>query len=308
MTAPWWNVLAVLPSLLLSPLLLGVIGKTKALVAGRKGAPLLQPYLDLLRLLGKGAVYSRTATWVFRAAPAVSLAAILLAGFMLPAGPLVPPLAFPGDLVLFAYLLALSRFAVIAGAMDTGSAFEGMGASREAAFSAFAEPAFFLVLGVLAWEEKSLSLGVILGGADVVSWSAQIPPLALASAALFLILLAENSRIPVDDPTTHLELTMIHEVMVLDHSGPDLAFILYGSALKLWLFGAVLVSMLLPAGGPAWASMALFLGGMAGVAVLVGLVESAMARLRLVRVPQLLGLAAVLAGLAALLLMAGGLP
>ncbi len=308
MTAPWWNALAVLPSLLLSPLLLGVIGKTKALVAGRKGAPLLQPYMDLLRLLGKGAVYSRTATWVFRAAPAVSLAAILLAGFMLPAGPLAPPLAFPGDLVLFAYLLALSRFAVIAGAMDTGSAFEGMGASREAAFSAFAEPAFFLVLGVLAWEEKSLSLGAILGGADVLSWSAQIPPLALAAAALFLILLAENSRIPVDDPTTHLELTMIHEVMVLDHSGPDLAFILYGSALKLWLFSVVLVSMLMPAGGPPWASMALFLGGMAGVAVLVGLVESAMARLRLVRVPQLLGLAAVLAGLAALLLMAGGVP
>lgn len=308
MSAPWWNALSVLPALFLAPLLLGIIGKTKALVAGRKGAPLLQPYRDLYRLMGKGAVYSRTTTWVFRAAPSVSLAALLLACLMLPAGPLGAPLAFAGDLVLFAYLLALSRFAIVAGALDTGSAFEGMGASREAAFSAFAEPGFFLALGVLAWKEHATSLGAILGSADVISWAGQIPPLALAAGALFLILLAENSRIPVDDPTTHLELTMIHEVMVLDHSGPDLAFILYGSALKLWLFATVLVSILMPAGAPAWASMALFLGGMAVVAVSVGLVESFIARLRLSRVPQYLGLAAVLAGLAALLLMTGGKP
>ena len=308
MTLPWWNVGAVLPALLLSPLLLGLIGKTKALVAGRKGAPLLQPYRDIIRLMGKGAVYSRTTTWVFRAAPAVSLASILVACMMLPAGPLDAPFAFAGDLVLFAYFLALARFAVIAGALDTGSSFEGMGASREAAFSAFAEPGFFLVLGVLALKQKALSLGPILGGADVITWDGQTPPLVLAAVALFLILLAENSRIPVDDPTTHLELTMIHEVMVLDHSGPDFAFILYGSALKLWLFGAVLVSILLPGGGPAWASMALFLAGMAVVAVLVGLVESIMARLRMARVPQYLSLAGVLAALAALLLMAGGQP
>jgi formate hydrogenlyase subunit 4 len=297
-----------LPALFLAPLLLGIIGKTKALVAGRTGAPLLQPYLDLARLLGKVAVVSRTTTWVFRAAPSVSLAAILLACLMLPAGPLGPPLAFTGDLILFAYLLALARFAVMAGAMDTGSSFEGMGASREAAFSAFAEPAFFLVLGVLAWKEKALSLGAILGGADVLSWGGQMPALLLAAAALFLVLLAENSRIPVDDPATHLELTMIHEVMVLDHSGPDLAFILYGSALKMWLFGALLVSLLVPAGGTAWASAVLFLGGMAGVAVCVGVVESVMARLRLDRVPRFLGLAGVLAALAALLLMTGGRP
>jgi len=307
-SASWWNALSVLPTLFLAPLLLGIIGKTKALVAGRKGAPLLQPYRDLYRLMGKGAVYSRTTTWVFRAAPSVSLGSLLLACLMLPAGPLGAPLAFPGDLVLFAYLLALGRFAVVAGALDTGSAFEGMGASREAAFSAFAEPGFFLVLGVLAWKEQATSLGPILASADVISWGGQIPSLALAAGALYLILLAENSRIPVDDPTTHLELTMIHEVMVLDHSGPDLAFILYGSALKMWLFGAVLVSILMPAQGTAWASTALFLGGMAVVAVSVGLVESFMARLRLSRVPQYLGLAAVLAGLAALLLMTGGKP
>jgi formate hydrogenlyase subunit 4 len=301
----WTDALAVLPGLVLAPLLLGVIGKTKAAVAGRRGAPLLQPYLDLIRLLGKGSVYSSTSTWVFRAAPSVSLAALLLAALMLPAGPMKPALAFPGDLVLFAYLLALSRFALIAAAMDTGSAFEGMGASREAAFSAMAEPALFLVLGTLALNQGDTSLSGILAASGPAAWGGRIPSLLLGAGALFLVLLCENSRIPVDDPATHLELTMIHEVMVLDHSGPDLAFILYGSALKLWLFGAILVGALLPGAGPAWASAALFLAGMAAVSVVVGLVESSVARLRLSRVPQYLGMAAVLAGLAALLILVG---
>ena len=304
----WLDALTPFVALALSPLLLGVIGKTKAFAAGRKGAPLLQPYRDLLRLLGKGTVTSTTATWVFRAGPSVSLAALLLAALMLPAGPMRPPLAFAGDLILFAYLLALSRFALIAAAMDTGSAFEGMGASREAAFSAMAEPALFLVLGTLALNQGGLSLTGLLAGSGPAAWGGRVPSLLLGAGALFLVLLCENSRIPVDDPTTHLELTMIHEVMVLDHSGPDLAFILYGSALKLWLFGSILVGALLPQAGPPWVSTALFLCAMACVAVLVGLVESSMARLRLSRGPQFLGMAAVLAALAALLLMTGAGP
>lgn len=304
----WRDALAVLPALILSPLLLGIVARTKAVAAGRRGASLLQPYRDILRLLGKGTVTSTTVTWVFRAAPSISLAALLLAALMLPAGPLTPPLAFPGDLVLFAYLLALSRFALIAGAMDTGSAFEGMGASREAAFSAMAEPAFFLVLGTLALNQGDLSLAGILSGSGPAAWGGRIPSLLLAVGALFLVLLAENSRIPVDDPTTHLELTMIHEVMVLDHSGPDLAYILYGSALKLWLFGAILMGALIPEMGSPWASAALFLAGMGALAILVGAVESSVARLRLSRVPQFLGMAAVLAGLAALLIFAGVTP
>ena len=299
----WFEALAVLPALLLSPLLMGVIGKTKALAAGRRGAPLLQPYRDILRLLGKGTVTSSTTTWVFAAAPSASLGALLLAALMVPAGPLRPPLAFAGDLVLLAYLLALSRFALIAGALDTGSAFEGMGASREAAFSAMAEPALFLVLGTLALNCGDLSLTTILSGSGPAAWEGRIPSLLLAGGALFLVLLTENCRIPVDDPTTHLELTMIHEVMVLDHSGPDLAFILYGAALKLWLFGAILVEALVPDLGSPWASAGVFAAGMAAVAVLVGLVESSVARLRLSRVPQFLGMAAVLAALAALLLL-----
>lgn len=306
MSAHWWNLATILPAVLFCPLLLGIINRTKARFAGRSGQPLLQPYFDLMRLLGKGAVYSRTSTQVFRAAPSVSLAALFLASMMLPAGGLSPALSFGGDLILFGYLLALSRFALIAAALDTGSSFEGMGASREAAFSAFAEPGFFIILGTLAWKHQSMRLGTILEGADISSWVGSNPALFLTAAALFLILLAENSRIPVDDPNTHLELTMIHEVMVLDHSGPDLAFILYGSALKMWIFSALLVSILLPPSGNIISSVLLFLAGMALCAILVGVVESAMARIRMNRVPQYLGLSAVLAGLAALLIIAGG--
>ncbi len=304
MSATWSGAATALAGLALSPLLLGVVGRTKAVVAGRRGAPLLQPYWDLFRLLGKGAVYGSATGPVFRLGPSLSLAALVLAAVMVPGGGARPILSFGGDVALFASLLALARFATMAAALDTGSSFEGMGASREAAFSALSEPALFLAVGALAWSQGSVELaGVFAPGAGV----AAAPVLVLCASALFLLLLAENSRIPVDDPTTHLELTMIHEVMVLDHSGPDLAFILYGAALKLWLFSALLVSLLLPAAPPAVGVPAL-LGGVALAGVLVGLVEGVMARLRMGRVPQYLGLAAALAGLAALLVMAGGRP
>src|SRR5512135_205153 len=281
--------LHLLAALLFAPLLLGVINKTKALFAGRKGAPLLQLYFDLWKLLRKGAVYSRTTTWVFRAGPVVGLAAVLTAGTMLPVAGQPALLAFPGDFVLFAYLLALARFATALAALDTGSSFEGMGAAREVSFSSMAEPALFLVLLVMARATGSLSLSGMLGPSLAPAWGAAAPALLLAALALLVVALAENARIPVDDPNTHLELTMIHEVMVLDHSGPDLAFILYGAAMKLLLFGALVVRLALggrgyaPGAGEAW-----FVLGLLAFAVLVGVVESAMARLRLTRVPQML--------------------
>lgn len=307
MSGRWMGLLAPLLALALAPLLTGIIGKTKARVGGRRGAPLLQLYRDLRRLLAKGEVVSGTTTWVFRAAPSVSLAALAAALLFLPEGPLGPPLSFSGDLVLVAYLLALSRFALVAAAMDTGSSFEGMGASREAAFSALAEPAFFLVLGGLARARGGLSLAAAFGGEGPRAWG-PAPALLLMAGALFLVLLAENGRIPVDDPATHLELTMIHEVMVLDHSGPDLAFILYGASLKLWLFSGLFVGILLPSPSSWGTGLLLFLAGMALTGVLVGLVESVMARMRLVRVPQYLGLASALAAFAVLLLMSGTWP
>jgi len=265
------------------PLMLGIIAKTKAAVAGRKGPPVLQPLYDEIKLLGKGAVYSRTTTWMFRLGPVVSLAAALAAATLVPLSG-APLVAFNGDAILFAYLLALGRFVTVAAALDTGSSFEGMGASREVAFSSLAEPALILAFASLAYRSGGLSLAQMFaphGGPTAAAST------LLALGSLFVVLLAENSRIPVDDPNTHLELTMIHEVMVLDHGGPDLAFILHGAGLKLTLMAGLLVRLVLPEipGLGAVGTLAL---GLAAAAVVIGLVESSMARLRLVRVPQLL--------------------
>ena len=284
--------------LLAPPLLPGIIARTKARFAGRRGAPLLQPYYDITRLLRKGAVYSRTTSWIFRAGPIVSLACLVCAGLLLPVHTTRSPLGFTGDVILFAYLLGLARFFTMAAALDTGSSFEGMGASREAAFSALAEPALFLALAIVCVPVGSPTFETAWSGLPWEEWGAAHPAYLAAALALFVVLLAENSRLPVDDPNTHLELTMIHEVMVLDHSGPDLAFITYGGALKLWVIGGLLVHLLLPipaAGG--WAGAALALGGQAALALAVGVVESTLARLRLSRVPQFLIAASVVAAL-----------
>jgi len=290
--------------LLLAPLLLSVVNRTKALIAGRTGQPLLQPYHDVFKLLRKGAVYSRTTTWVFRAGPMVSFAAVLVATAFVPLGGAPAALAFPGDLILVAYLLGLMRFFTVLAALDTGSSFEGMGASREVSFAALAEPTLLLGLAGVARQTGSLSLSTMYAGIGTAAWTHAGPALALLAAALLIVLLAENARIPIDDPTTHLELTMIHEVMVLDHSGPDLAFILYGSALKLWLLGALLVGIVVPVRcGIVWIDTLATLAGLFALAVGIGLIESSMARWRLLRVPQLLVGAGALATLALALML-----
>ena len=295
---------AFLAFLLLSPLLLGVVNRVKAVFAGRTGAPLLQPYRDLRRLLGKQAVYSRTTTWVFRAGPVVGLAAVVAAGLLMSFGGAPALLPFPGDFILFAYLLGLGRFFTALAGLDTGSSFEGMGAAREVTFASFAEPALFLCLVVLVRATGSMSLSGMLRAELPEIWHTQGPALLLAAVALLVVALAENARIPVDDPNTHLELTMIHEVMVLDHSGPDLAFIQYGASLKLFLFGALVVRLAL--GFPfssTWWSLLAFLGGMALFAVVLGTIESTTARLRLIRVPQLLVAASIMGAFALVLIL-----
>lgn len=275
-------------ALIASPFLLGIINRTKAVVAGRTGQPLLQPYYDIWKLLGKGAVYSRTTTWVFRAGPTVGLAAGIAALTLLPFAGAPALFPFRGDLIVFAYLLGLARFFTVVAALDTGSPFEGMGASREVTFSAIAEPALLIGLAVLTRQSHSLSLSTMYSGV-LLAWMKAGSAIVLVAAALILVFLAENARIPVDDPNTHLELTMIHEVMVLDHSGPDFAFILYGAALKLWLLGALFTGLAVPfTSGTPWLDTPLALAAMCGLAVIVGLIESSMARLRLMRVPQLL--------------------
>jgi len=294
----------LLAGLFLAPLLAGIINRTKAFFAGRHGQPLLQLYWDVFTLLRKGAAYSRTTTWVFRAGPVVGLAATILALAVVPMGGIPAAIGFPGDLVLFANLLGLLRFMTVIAALDTGSSFEGMGASREVLFAALAEPALLLGLAAVCLETRRISLSEMLAEITTTTWANQGPALALVVAGLGIVLVAEAARIPVDDPTTHLELTMIHEVMVLDHGGPDLAFILYGSALKLWVLGALLVGLAVPVrSGHPLLDAAAFVGGMAVLAAVIGIVESTMARLRLVRVPKLLIGATALAVLAVVLVL-----
>jgi formate hydrogenlyase subunit 4 len=291
--------------LLMPPLLLGVINKTKALFAGRVGPPLLQPYYDLNRLMRKGMVFSTTTTWVFRAGPLVTLAAVLIAGLVIPLGPFDAPISFTGDLILFAYLLGLARFFTTTAALDTGSAFEGMGAAREVTFGCFSEPALFLAFLVLAKLSGSLSLTPMLHAPLTVPLlGLPIASLVLVAAGLFVVLLAENCRIPIDDPNTHLELTMIHEVMVLDHSGPLFGLVLYGAAIKLFVLSALVLHVLVPfQTHVAAADWALFVAAMLGVAVAIGVVESAMARLQLRHVPTLLVAASLLCGFGFLLML-----
>ncbi|MHB8763418.1 MAG: respiratory chain complex I subunit 1 family protein [Deferrisomatales bacterium] len=280
--------------LALPPLLLGVVTRTKSWVSGRTGPSVVQPYRDLARLLRKGATFSPTTTGVFRLGPAVGLAAVVGAGLLAPLSPAGAPVGFAGDLVVFAYLLGLARFLTVLAALDTGSRFVGMGASREVTFSALAEPALFLGLGVLVRATGRLSLGELFGPELGAAWADHGVALGLTLASFFLVFLAENCRIPVDDPTTHLELTMIHEVMVLDHSGPDLGCILYGAAVKFTVLGSLVVSLAL-AGWHAgtWERLGVQVAALVALAAAVGAVESAMARLRLARVPLYLAGAVV---------------
>jgi formate hydrogenlyase subunit 4 len=281
--------------LAMPPLLLGVIGKTKAAFAGRVGAPFLQPYYDLSRLMRKGVVLSDTTTWIFRAGPVVTLAATLFAALLVPLGKHPAPISFEGDMILFAYLFALGRFFTTVAALDTGSAFEGMGAAREVTFSCLAEPTLFFALITLTRLSGTMSLTPMLQHVTLSVWVTTGASLLLMLAGLFVVLLAENCRIPFDDPNTHLELTMIHEVMVLDHSGPYFGCILYGAALKLYLFGALFVNIAVPfSGGNALLDWGIFACAMLALAAAVGVVESVMARLRLIRVPQLLIAAMIL--------------
>ena len=297
-------------ALILAPLLIGVINRTKAFFGGRHGRPLLQLYYDLAKLLRKGAVYSRTTTWVFRAGPVVGLASVGTAILLLPLGGAGALVSFPGDLVLLAYLLGTMRFFTVIAALDTGSAFEGMGASREVQFSALAEPAFFLGLAVLAQVGGSIAAGKLLSLSEMMNrltvdvWMKAGPALLLAAGALLVVFLTENARIPIDDPNTHLELTMIHEVMVLDHGGPDFAMILYGAALKMWIFAGLIAGLLVPArSANPWIDGAASIAGIFLLAVVTGIIESIMARLRLLRVPQLLVGAGLLATIALVLVL-----
>src|SRR5258708_941383 len=256
-------------ALLLAPLLLGLINRTKAFVAGRRGPPLVQPYRDVAKCLRRGVVYGEVTSWLFRLGPVVNLATLVAALLILPFGGVGAVVSFPGDLVVLAGLFALRRVVTVLAALDTGSGFEGMGASREVHFAALAEPALLVALAVLVRVTGALSLTDIYGAVTVATWARALPALALVAMTLVVLELVENTRIPVDVPTTHLELTMIHEVMVLDHIGPDFAYIQYAAALKLWILGALFFGLGVPLrSGSLWldgGAALLCMAGLAGV-------------------------------------------
>ncbi len=287
--------------LLLAPLLPGIINKVKAWVAGRRGPPVLQLYYDLARLWKKGVVMSTLASPAFVILPAVAWIALLGAAMLMPLGPAGASLSFRGDVLLMLYLLALARFSTAWAAMETGSAFEGMGVVREVSYAVLAEAAMVAAILSLSVQTGSMSLATMLApSADAGA--------VLLAAGLFIVLLAENCRVPFDDPNTHLELTMIHEVMVLDHSGPPLAAILHGASMKLLLFSVLLTQAVLPIGGltPLTSTIAL-LAGVLTVTLGVGLVESLLARFAFHRVPLLLTTAFLLCLFALLVAWKGGI-
>ena len=210
----------------------GIVIRTKSIASGRKGPGVFQPLKDVLRLFRKGAVYSETTSFVFRIAPTIYFASVFVAMLVVPFGRSKGLISFNGDFIFFAYVLALGKFFSIIGALDTGSSFEGMGASREALYSMFAEPAFFLVMGSLGLLTGYTSFHEIFMALHLGS-SISYALAAMAASVLLMIAMIENSRMPIDDPKTHLELTMVHEVMILDNSGFDLGLILSAGYLEL---------------------------------------------------------------------------
>ncbi len=299
------NIAQALLLILIAPLLRGTIAALKARIQNRRGASVFRPYSDLLKLFRKEDLVPDTASGLFRAAPVILFAVTAVCAAFVPVLHSSALAGSTGDFILLVYLFALGRFFLVLGAMDGGSAFGGMGASREALVSTLAEAPLLLGLAAVSIQAGSPTL------AGIVQWTLQQDLFqlsavhALAVAALALVAIAETGRIPVDNPTTHLELTMIHEAMVLEYSGPSLALIEWASAVKLSVIAGLLIALFLPAGmagalTPAALGLALaaFLGKLLVLAAAVAVIESSVAKLRMYMVPDFLGVASALSILA----------
>lgn len=277
-----WSILLIMFCSILVP---GVIIKTKAQFSGRKGPGILQPWFDIVRLLKKGSVYSSASSYIFQIGSTIYLSSVVVAGFVVPFDQYAPLISFPGDFVMFAYLLAMGRFMMIVSALDVSSGFEGMGANREAFYALLAEPAFFILMGSLAMFTGYTSFHDIYSNLHYSDRYAIIIAI-IAGYVLGNFTLVENSRLPVDDPLTHLELTMVHEVMVLDHSGFDLGLIKIANHLKLVLLSTLSVNCFIPQyWNPVWQVASFILLQMLFAAG-VGYVESFRARNKMAMNPQ----------------------
>ena len=294
-------------ALLAAPLFPGLILKVKAFFAGKKGPPLFIKYYTLAKLFRKGSVYSTSSTFVFKMGPTVSFTAAVMTLLFFPLAGMQPVFSFHGDVIVLFYIMGVGRFFTILAALDTASPFEGMGAAREAFFSMLAEATIFMVLILFYRMNGSLSFIDYFQGENPISLlSPNGSLLLLVIVSMFMILLTENSRVPVDDPATHLELTMIHEVMILDHSGPDLALIELGAFYKLLFYAAFIVHLLIPAKmmGPV-AYGAVYVGTIAILYMAIGLIESIMARFKMNLVPKYILTSFALVSFAAILTTMG---
>lgn len=260
----------------------GLINRTRAICSGRKGVRFFQPLMTVDVLLRKGSVYSNTSTPITRLAPIVYLATMLAATLFIPLGIYGAAISFPGDVVIFAYILSLGRIAMIWGAIDSGSSFQGMGASREALFAVLAEPALFLLIGTLCLITGHYSFTSIFSQFDNISINLLILSIVVGYGFLKLCI-SECGRVPFDDPRTHLELTMIHEVMILDISGVDLAFVQIAQWFKLSIFGMLIANSLIPATQTGWILALCFIGIQLFIGVFIGIGESFTARNRMTK-------------------------
>ena len=306
MTGTLLKVVAQLAMLLmLAPLVSGFIKMLKARLQMRRGPAVVQPYRDIYKLLRKGVVIPNTASWLFTATPCIVFLATLLAGLMVPMVVADIPVGLFGGVLAVVYLLGLSRFFLALGGLDTGSSFGGLGSSREMTIAALAEPTLLLAVFTVAIGAGSTTLSEIAKAAIGQQWRFLAPSQVLALAALFLVLIAETGRIPVDNPATHLELTMIHEAMILEYSGPYLALIEWSASIKQLLLMALLINVFWPFGlAPSWsaAGLAASLGWLVIKLVILSagivLVETTNAKMRLFRVPELMAVAFTLGALA----------
>ncbi|MCC6395413.1 MAG: respiratory chain complex I subunit 1 family protein [Bacteroidetes bacterium] len=300
--------LQLLLVLAFAPLITGIIRKTKARLQRRRGASVVQPYFDLAKLLKKEVVVSPVASWLFHATPYIVFSSTLVIALLVPTLVTPVPLHWIGDIITVIYLFALGRFFLALAGLDTGSAFGGLGSSREMSIASIIEPAMMLAIFTAAVTAGSTNLSIIVDRLSSTPASMLNPAHLLAFAGLFIVTLAETGRVPVDNPATHLELTMIHEAMILEYSGRYLAFIEWASQMKLLLFLALMSNMFFPLGmATTWSPGALVLGCVAfvlkvtGLAIVVAVVESTNAKLRLFRVPELLMVAFILSLLALIL-------
>ena len=289
--------------LAVSPFIVGLIRKVKARLQVRRGASVFQPYADLAKLFRKQPVVSTTTSWIFTATPYIVFASTLAAGLLVPVFLSRTPLNFAGNIIALVYLLALGTFFLMLAGLDAGSAFGGMGSSREAIVASLTEPAMILAIFAIALTAGSTNMSTIVHKTALLEGIVTDPsPHLMALAALFIVAIAETGRVPVDNPATHLELTMIHEAMILEYSGRYLALIEWAAGLKLVVFLTLIANVFAPWGiatslepTALGVGLATYLVKVSGLAVLIGVLESMFAKLRLFRVTDLLGVAFILA-------------